>query len=263
MAEGDSRVILDRILEHKRTEIAPLREQYAAWQAPTQPPPRRDFAAALRSDGVSLIAEFKRRSPSRGEIRPGADPVHMAHTYERAGASAVSVLADSHFFGGSLQDVVAAREACSLPVLRKDFIIDECQIAESAGPDGPDCLLLIAAALDVGQLRSLRELAARCGQVALVEVHDEAELDRALESGAEILGINNRDLRTFDVSLETTLRLRPRLPEGVLVVSESGIRTGEDVRRLADAGVDAMLVGEALMADEDPGRKIEELLAGT
>jgi len=148
MAEGDSRVILDRILEHKRTEVAPLREQYAAWRAPTQPPPRRDFAAALRSDGVSLIAEFKRRSPSRGEIRPGADPVHMAHTYERAGASALSVLADFRFFGGSLDDVVSGRRAVSLPVLRKDFIVDGCQIAESAGTEGPDCLLLIAAALD-------------------------------------------------------------------------------------------------------------------
>lgn len=256
-------MILDRILDHKRKEIAPLRQRYADWHPPAPPPPRRDFPAALRGEGVALIAEFKRRSPSRGEIRPGGDPVQLARTYARAGASAVSVLADSHFFGGSLQDVVAAREACSLPVLRKDFIIDECQIAESAGPDGPDCLLLIAAALDVAGLRRLSGVAGQCGQAVLVEVHDEAELARALESGAEILGINNRDLRTFEVSLETTLRLRPHVPEGVLVVSESGIRTGEDVGRLADAGVDAMLVGEALMADEDPARKIAELLGET
>lgn len=256
-------MILDRILDHKRKEIAPLRQRYADWHPPASPLPRRDFPAALRVEGLSLIAEFKRRSPSRGEIRPGADPAEIAPLYQRAGASAVSVLADSHFFGGSLQDVVAAREACSLPVLRKDFIIDECQIAQSAGPEGPDCLLLIAAALDAAGLRRLSGLAGQCGQAALVEVHDEAELERALESGADILGINNRDLRTFQVSLDTTLRLRPRVPEGVLVVSESGIRTGEDVRRLADAGVDAMLVGEALMAGENPARKIAELLGET
>jgi len=134
------------------------------------------------------------------------------------------------------------------------------QLAESCGPEGPDCLLLIAAALSGERLRGLRELAARCGQACLVEVHDEGELDRALEGGAEIVGINNRDLRTFEVSLDTTLRLRPRVPEGIPVVSESGIHGAEDVRRLAEAGVDAMLVGDALMAAEDPARKIGELL---
>jgi indole-3-glycerol phosphate synthase len=148
----------------------------------------------------------------------------------------------------------------TVPVLRKDFIIERSQIAESSGPDGPDCLLLIAAALEVEQLRELRELAGRCGQLALVEVHDEAELERALASGAEIIGINNRDLRTFEVSLETTLRLRPRLPPGIPVVSESGIRGPEEVRRLADAGVDAILVGEALMVADDPVAKIHELM---
>jgi indole-3-glycerol phosphate synthase len=255
--------MLERILEHKREEIAPLRKRLADWAPPQDAPKRRAFAEALRGKGVSLIAEFKRRSPSRGDIRPGADPAEVARTYEGAGAAAMSVLTDEEFFGGSLDYLKRARGAARLPVLRKDFIIDRCQIAESAGFDGPDCLLLIAAALDDEALRDLRELAARCGQAALIEVHDEAEVERAVASGAEIIGINNRDLKTFQVSLDATLRLRPRIPEGLLVVSESGIHTADDVRRLADAGVDAMLVGEALMSAEDPGRKIEELLAGS
>jgi indole-3-glycerol phosphate synthase len=209
---------------------------------------------------VSLIAEFKRRSPSRGDINAGADPARVARAYAGAGAAALSVLTDDRFFGGSMEDLLATRGAAELPVLRKDFIIDPCQVAESSGADGPDCLLLIAAALEVGQLRALRELAARCGQAALVEVHNEEELEEALESGAEIVGINNRDLRTFEVSLEMTLSLRPRVPTGIPVVSESGIRAADDVRRLADGGVDAILVGEALMAADDPARRIEELM---
>jgi len=255
-------MILDGILAHKRSQIARLREQHRDWEPPAVAPKRRDFAAALGRPGISLIAEFKRRSPSRGEIRPEADPAQFARVYGRAGAAALSVLTDERFFGGSLEDLRIARSAVSLPVLRKDFIIDACQIAESAGAEGPDCVLLIAAALEAGELRSLRELAARCGQAVLVEVHDEGEVERALECGAEIIGINNRDLRTFEVSLETTLRLRPRIPEGVLVVSESGIHRAEDVRQLADAGIDAMLVGEALMTAEAPACKIEELLSG-
>ncbi len=202
-------MILDEILAHKRCEIEGLRRRYAGWAPPAAAPARRDFRAAIGGDGVSLIAEFKRRSPSRGEIRAGAQPVDIARAYERAGAAALSVLTDERYFGGSLADLTAARGAVGLPALRKDFFIDECQFAESAGPEGPDCVLLIAAALEVGQLRALRELAARCGQAALVEVHDEAELDRALESGAEIIGINNRNLQTFEVSLDATLRLRP------------------------------------------------------
>jgi indole-3-glycerol phosphate synthase len=256
-------MILDEILSHKRSQVVQLREVYGAWSPPAQPPEGRDFAAALRRPGISLIAEFKRRSPSRGEIAPGADPVRVAQAYQRAGAAALSVLTEERFFGGSMEDLTKARAAVTLPVLRKDFIIDACQVAEAAGPEGPDCLLLIAAALDGDHLRSLRELAARCGQAALVEVHDEEDLERAVESGAEILGINNRDLRTFEVSLDTTLRLRPRIPEGVLVVSESGVYTAEDVRRLGDAGVDAILVGEALMATEEPAGKIGELLGAS
>ena len=263
-------MILDEILEHKRSQIERLRPRYGDWSPPVEAPVRRDFAAAIkglsagrrseRHGTPALIGEFKRRSPSRGEIRPGAHPCAMVRTYEGAGAAAVSVLTDQRYFGGTLGDLVEARGGIGIPVLRKDFIIDEVQLAESCGPEGPDCLLLIAAALSVERLRGLRELAARCGQACLVEVHDEGELDRALESGAEIVGINNRDLRTFEVSLDTTLRLRPRVPEGIPLVSESGIHGAEDVKRLAEAGVDAMLVGEALMAADDPARKIGELL---
>jgi indole-3-glycerol phosphate synthase len=253
-------MILDDIVARKRSDLTALRTRFADWQPPVTPPVRRDFRAALLRPGVSLIAEFKRRSPSKGEINAGADPREVARWYAEAGAAAISVLTDEPFFGGSLSDLVAAREICHLPVLRKDFIIDPVQIAESASPDGPDALLLIAAVLEGEELRELRELAARCGQAALVEVHDEAELEKALASGAEIIGINNRDLRTFAVSLETTLRLRPHVPAGRPVVAESGIHTGEDVRRLREAGVEAMLVGEALMAAPDPRAKLEELL---
>ena len=240
------------MLAEKRVEVDRLRGRYGDWAPPAGAPPRRDFAAALRGPGVSLIAEFKRRSPSRGEIRPEADPAEIALMYEQAGAAAMSVLTDEEFFGGTLGDLASARAAVKLPVLRKDFIIDRCQIAESAGESDRR-----------RWAEALGGLAAQCGQAALVEVHDAAELERALESGAEIIGINNRDLQIFEVSLETTLKLRPRVPEGLLVVSESGIRTADDVRRLAEAGVDGMLVGEALMGAEDPAGKIEELLAGT
>jgi indole-3-glycerol phosphate synthase len=255
-------MILDRILDRKRAEVAVLRDRFAGWTPPAAPPARRDFRGALRrADGrISLIAEFKRRSPSKGDLGGGRDPVATARAYEQAGAAALSVLCDETFFGGTLTDVTAARAAVARPVLRKDFIIDECQIAESSGSEGPDALLLIAAALDGGSLRSLRSLAVSCGHAVLVEVHDEAELERALESGADIIGINNRDLRTFAVSLETTLRLRPRIPADATVVAESGIRTRDDVARLQDAGVHAMLVGEALMTARDVGAKVRELL---
>jgi indole-3-glycerol phosphate synthase len=255
-------MILDRILEQKKREVEALRERFADWWPPTAPPQRRDFRAALqKSPGeIALIAEFKRRSPSKGELGVGRDPAEMARAYERAGAAAMSVLCDQQFFGGRLEDLLAARNAMGIPALRKDFIIDACQLAESADAEGPDAVLMIAAALTGEQLRSLRLLANQCGQAALVEVHDEPELDIALASGADIIGVNNRDLRTFEVSLETTLRLRKRIPEGVVVVAESGIHTRDDVLRLIDAGVEAMLVGEALMTADDPVAKAAELL---
>jgi indole-3-glycerol phosphate synthase len=254
-------MILDTILEQKKRDVEFLRAQYEEWAPPTSPPARRDFRGALSRPGVSLIAEFKRRSPSRGEIRPDAQPVQVAQIYLGAGAAALSVLTDETFFGGNMDDLMAARAAAELPVLRKDFIIDEVQLAASCLSGGPDAVLLIASALNARRLRELREYAARCGQPALVEVHGQAELAVALDSGAEIIGINNRDLKSFEVSLDTTIALRPHVPDGIPVVAESGIHTADDVRRLADAGVDAMLVGEALMAADHPALKIEELLS--
>ena len=253
-------LILDEILAHKRQELAELRARHAGWRPPAARPARRDFLGALRGSGMSLVAEFKRKSPSRGDIQSEADPRRVARAYQDGGAAAMSVLTDLRFFGGGLEDLERARGAVSLPVLRKDFILDPAQIAASAGPEGPDCVLLLASVLEAAQLRALRGLADQCGQAALVEVHDEDDLARALESGAEIIGINNRDLQTFEVSLETTLRLRPRVPDGFPVVSESGIHCRDDVRRLEEAGVDAILVGEAVMAAESPGDKIRELL---
>ncbi len=253
-------MILDDIVAHKRMELPALQREFETWQPPARPPARRDFAGALRRPGMSLIAEFKRRSPSRGDIRAGADPTLVARAYQAAGAAAMSVLTDARFFGGSLEDLRAARRACALPVLRKDFILHPAQIAQSSGEEGPDCLLLIAAVLETEELRSLRRLAAACGQAALVEVHDEEDLEKALASGAEVIGVNNRDLQTFEVDIETTLRLRPRIPEGKVVVSESGVHGREQVQRLEEAGVDAILVGEALMTAEEAERKIEELL---
>jgi indole-3-glycerol phosphate synthase len=255
--------MLDEILAHKRSEIEVLRRQYADWSPPAALPARRGFKKALAGPGISLIAEFKRRSPSRGAIRADAQPAEMATTCQRAGAAALSVLTDKRYFGGTTEDLIAAREAANLPTLRKDFLIEPCQIAESSGLEGPDCVLLIAAALRIAELRDLRELATKCGQDALVEVHSERELERALASGAEIIGINNRDLRTLQVSLETTLRLRPLVPAGIPVVAESGIQTRDDVKRMEEIGVDGILVGEALMLAPDPGVKIRELLGTT
>lgn len=252
--------MLAQILAEKEGEVAALRKRYAGWEAPAVPPVRRDFTGALRGPGIALIAEFKRRSPSRGLLAVNADPAQVARAYQKGGAAALSVLTDGTSFGGSLDDLAAARGAVTLPVLRKDFIIDRCQVAQSSCLEGPDALLLITAALEGGRLQSLRQLAADCGQSALTEVHDEAELDRALASGAEIIGINNRDLHTFEISLEVTLRLRPRVPAGLPVVAESGIHSRDDVLRLTDAGVDAILVGEALMTSGDPAGKIRELL---
>jgi indole-3-glycerol phosphate synthase len=255
-------MILDRILEQKKREVAELRKRFASWTPPLTPPARRDFRSALRTtDGsIALIAEFKRKSPSKGDLGAGRDLEKTVRACQESGAAALSVLCDEAFFGGTLADLLTARGMVALPVLRKDFIVDAIQIAESSGSDGPDALLLIAAALQDHQLRALRGLAASCGQAALVEVHDEAELERALASGADIIGINNRNLSTFDVSLQTTLRLRPRIPQGVTVVAESGIHTRDDVARLQHAGVHAMLVGEALMTAPDVGAKIGELL---
>lgn len=255
--------ILGRIVARTRERLLvrrrelPLERILAA--APT-PSGRRHFAAALaRPDHVNVVAEFKRRSPSRGIIREDLHPVRVAQAYEIAGAVALSVLTEEQFFGGQLDDLQEARSATLLPVLRKDFTVDPYQIWE-AGFAGADAVLLIVAALSDRELRQLIETSAEAGLDALVEVHDREELSRALEAGARTVGVNNRDLRTMEVRFETSLELAPLIPPGVVAVAESGIRSGDDVRRLREAGYRAFLVGEHLMLSADPGAALEALI---
>lgn len=257
--------ILDEILVHKRREVAAARERHPLIrlerQAGATPPPR-DFAGALARPGLSLIAEIKRRSPSAGLIRASFRPSRIAMTYERHGAAAISVLTDKRFFGGSLTVLRHVRKATSLPLLRKDFVVDPYQVVEARAA-GADAVLLIAEALTLKELRRLRELAAGLGLAALVEAHGLGALRKALDAGARIVGINNRDLRTFKTDLSTTRRLLRHIPEGKLVVSESAIRTREDAELVASWGVDAILVGETLVRRRRIGRAVDELLGRT
>ena len=220
---------------------------------------RRDFAAALRSKRPAIISEIKKASPSRGILIEDFRPIELAKQYQEGGAAALSVLTDRDFFQGRDADLCAARAACALPVIRKDFVISEYHVIEAAAV-GADAILLIASILDESQLRGFRELAQEFAMAALVEVHDADELDKALRSGAGIVGVNNRDLRTFKVSLETSIALAPQIPAALLKVSESGIFTAADVNKLADAGYDAFLVGEHLVKSGDPASAIRELL---
>lgn len=247
--------ILDEIVAHKRAEVAARKAEVspgALGAHASEAPAPVDFAAALRGDCVALVAEFKRRSPSAGEIRADLGPLDVARAYQKAGAAAVSVLTDERYFGGRLEDLRAVSDGVVLPVLRKDFIIDAYQVAE-ARVWGADAVLLIAAALSKERLRELREEAERYGMAALVEAHDGAELEAALDSGACLVGINNRDLSTFKVDLGVTEALAPEVPAGVVLVGESGVGTRPDVERLAAAGVDAVLVGGSIMAGGDVG----------
>ncbi len=257
---------LQEILQHKRAELErlDLREQRARAK---DAPPVRDFSVSLTPgsspDGrrVRLIAELKRASPSRGLLAPHLDLAELAHLYAANGAAALSVLTEEKFFLGSLAMLEALRRAPTPlpPLLRKDFLLAPAQIYESRAA-GADAVLLIVAALDDATLGDLHALALDLGLTALVEVHTAGEVERALRlPNVRLIGINNRDLVTFEVSLETTARLRPLLPPGVTVVSESGIFTAEDVRRVADCGVDAVLVGEALVTAADIGAKVREL----
>jgi indole-3-glycerol phosphate synthase len=239
--------ILSRIVETKRLELQRLRDS------------RRGFRQAI-SARCAIIAEVKKASPSRGVLASEFDPAAIARTYERGGAAALSVLTDAEYFQGSLEDLAAARGATGLPVLRKDFVLGEAQIAEAFSA-GADAILLIAAILDAATLRRLREFAETLGLDVLVEAHNEAEFDAAVESGATLVGVNNRDLHTFEVSIETSLRLARRIPSGTIAVSESGIRTRDDIQRLLDAGYSAFLVGEHLMKSPDPAVALQELLA--
>jgi indole-3-glycerol phosphate synthase len=221
---------------------------------------RRDFRAALETRQPAIIAEMKKASPSRGVFSHDFDPAHLAREYEQGGAAALSVLTDESFFQGSLEDLCAARAASALPVLRKDFTVDEYHVIEAAA-HGADAILLIAAILETGQIRQLRELAERYGMAALVEVHTAAELARALAAGADMVGVNNRDLKTFEVRLETALRLAPEIPAAVVKVAESGIHSAGDIRRLQDAGFDAYLVGEHLMQSPKPSEALRALMS--
>ncbi len=227
-------------------------------QARSAPRPR-DFAAALRGDGLSCIAEVKRRSPSKGDLDPELQPDLVAKEYEAGGAACLSVLTDTDFFGGSNADLAAARQATGLPVLRKDFTVQEADVVD-ARLMGADAVLLIVAALDDDTLRCCAARAGELGLAALVEVHDEAELVRALAAGSNMIGVNQRDLRTFEVDHERACGLARKIPAGVVAVAESGIRDADDARRLAEAGYDAILVGETLLRSGDRVSQLRDLV---
>ena len=258
--------ILDRIVAVKREEVAAGRRRcdLAAMRARAESQVgARDFVGALRrrvdSGEAAVIAEIKKASPSKGVLRADFRPAEIAASYERHGAAALSVLTDAPFFQGAPEYLTAAREAASLPALRKDFLVDAWQVFESRAL-GADAVLLIAAALDDAEMRDFEAIALALGMAVLVEVHDERELDRALALRTPLLGINNRNLRTFEVTLDTTLALLPCIPAGRLVVTESGILAPADVRRMREAGVNAFLVGEAFMRADDPGVALASLL---
>lgn len=252
--------ILDEIVEHKRAEVALASEatpQSLLMERAAGLPRPRGFARSLSTPGVSVIAEFKRASPSAGAFGMGLDPATTAREYERGGAAAMSVLTDARYFKGSAGDLDSARRAVALPVLRKDFVIDDYQIAESRVM-GADAILLIAAALD--DMGDLSAAAHSLDMDVLIEVHTEAELERALDAEPDAIGINNRDLRTFHTDLAVTEGLVSRIPDGIPVVSESGIRDAEDVRALRDLGVDAVLVGESIVRSACRGEAVSRLV---
>lgn len=245
--------VLASIVHTKREEIRALQARRRELESALDGAPvPRGFRDALTSPGhVTLIAECKRRSPGAGDIRPGLDPVTLTMGYEEAGAGALSVLTDETYFGGDLDDLRAVRDRTSLPILRKDFTLHPLQVTEARAA-GADAVLLIVRILSDADLSALHAEARSLGLDVLVEVHDEAELERAVALGADLVGINNRDLSTFTTDLDTTVRLLEGVPEDVVLVSESGIRTPDDVARLGRVGVDAVLVGETLLRGEDP-----------
>ena len=252
--------ILERIVETKRGEVEALRRSFSALRDRAEDaPPARNFVAALEGGAVvSVIAEIKRRSPGAGAIRTDLDPLRLGPTYESGGAAALSVLTDEEYFGGSLGDLAGVCGVVEIPVLRKDFVIDESQVYEARGA-GADAILLIVRLLDDERLCALRTLAEELGMSVLVEAHDGAEVERGLAAGARLLGINNRDLRTFEARIDVTLSLAARVPPSVVLVSESGIHTATDVCSVGEKGVDAVLVGESLLRLEDPGAGVTAL----
>lgn len=249
--------MLEPILESTRQRVAAMKTVYHYRSAAQGTPAPRDFSGALAQSGLSVIAEVKRRSPSRGDLAPDLDPAQQASLYAAGGASCISVLTEPHHFGGSDEDLRAARRVCDLPVIRKDFTLDERQIWE-ARAIGADAVLLIVAALGQDILERLHDSACEAGLAALVEVHDESEAERALAVGARIVGVNNRDLNTFAVSLTTAERLAPMLKDVPVTVAESGVHAGPDASRMRAAGYDAVLVGESLVRSPDPTALIRE-----
>lgn len=257
--------VLKRIVARKHEEVAERQRRLSLEdcraEARHQPAPR-GFAAALQrridAGDPAVIAEIKRASPSAGVLRDPYDPAAIARDYEAHGAACLSVLTDRDFFQGSEADLLAARDACTLPVLRKDFMVDEYQIHESRIA-GADCILLIAACLSVAQMQNLARIARELGMDVLVEVHNEVELDQALQVESPLLGINNRDLHTFDVALETTWTLHQRVPGNRLTITESGIHTREDVTAMRERGIHAFLVGESFMRAGSPGYRLNDL----
>jgi indole-3-glycerol phosphate synthase len=253
--------VLERIVAAKRAEVAAARERTPLDTVKSQArsgPAVRDFLAALRAKRPAVIAEIKKASPSRGVLREQFEPAAIARSYERAGAACLSVLTDRQFFQGAAEHLVAARAACALPVLRKDFVIEPYQVFESRAL-GADCILLIAACLTVEEMLELERIATALGMAVLAEVHNAEELQRALLLETPLIGINNRNLRTFETRLETTLELLSRVPSARIVVTESGILGGTDVKRMRAAGVETFLVGEAFMRSSDPGVALREL----
>ncbi len=258
-----SEMVLDEIIANKKEELAATKRQTSLADVKARAADAaavRGFGMALSAGkGIGLIAEVKKASPSKGVIRADFDPVQIARTYEESGASCISVLTEQKFFQGRLDYLAAIRSSAGLPLLRKDFIIDEYQIFEARAA-GADAILLIAACLEKQQVEDFIGIARHIGLDALVESHTYKELDRSLLAGAAIVGINNRNLSTFTVSLRTTLDLLKDIPDDRIVVSESGIKTREDVMILEKAGVDAILVGESLMREKDVKKKVKELL---
>lgn len=251
--------ILDSVrarLEEKRSSIPIEQLQEVALAAE----PARDFEAAIRAPGISLIAEIKRSSPSAGEIRTAADAAEIAASYTRGGARAISVLTEPEFFAGSLEDLAEVRGACALPALRKDFLIDPYQVVESRAAGADAVLLIVAAIGNASLLRDLVTASSDSGMAVLVEVHDESELVKGLEAGAPVIGINQRDLATFEIDHGLARRMRRLVPTEIPVVAESGITSRSDVALLEQAGLDAILVGETLMRSTDPAEEVARLL---
>ena len=259
--------ILNKILATKAIEVAAAKAKLSIQQVQklaSEQTPARDFLSSIRNKiangKAAVIAEIKKASPSKGVIRANFKPAEIAKSYEAGGAACLSVLTDVEYFQGSAEYLKQAREACDLPVLRKDFMIDTYQVYEARAM-GADCILLIAAAIDLVKMQELESLAHSLGMAVLVEVHNGDELDLALQLETPLLGINNRNLRTFDVTLQTTLDLLPRIPAGKIIVTESGIFTADDVALMRKNNVHTFLVGEAFMRQDDPGLELSKVFA--